>query len=123
MEYWEAFKKNGFIPFEDSNRYLRVVYNNKEYKIDFMTSIIHSLPETDINIGIGMMSEEDTEYKLFVNRGFDPLCGEEYTSPFRTFYPELLPGYFNTSYPLNDKEDTIVITDKGEKLLFKVQNR
>ncbi len=119
MTYNELFLKYGYINFEDSSRYLRVIYNNKEYKVDFMTNIIHSLDD-GIDIAIGMMSEEDTEYKLFINRGFNPLCGEKYTSPFRMVYQGLEPEYFQTIYPLSDKEDTIVITDKNEKLLFKV---
>ena len=119
MTYNELFLKYGYINFEDSNRYLRVIYNNKEYKVDFMTNIIHSLDD-GIDIAIGMMSEEDTEYKLFINRGFNPLCGEKYTSPFRMVYQGLEPEYFQAIYPLSDKEDTIVITDNNEKLLFKV---
>lgn len=85
-----------------------------------MTNIVHSIEEINLNIAIGMFSEEDTEYKLFINRDFDPLCGEEYTSPLRTSYQGLMPEIFNLVYPLNDKEDTIVITLQGEKILFRV---
>ena len=66
------------------------------------------------------MSEDATSYHLFINRGFDPLCGEKYTSPFRMVYQGLEPEYFQAIYPLGTEEDTIVITDKGEKLLFRV---
>ena len=119
MTYNELFLKYGYINYEDSNKYLRVIYNDKEVKIDFITNIIHSLDD-GIDIAIGTMSEDTTSYHLLINRGFNPLCGEKYTSPFRMVYKGLEPEYFQAIYPLSAEEDTIVITDKNEKLLFKV---
>lgn len=118
----KEFIRNGFIPFEDSSKYIKVRYNGEESKIDFMTNIVHSF-ENGINIAIGMINENDIEYKLFINRDYNPLCGEEYTSPFRTFYSGLMPEPFKLVYPLIEGKETKIITDKGEKLIISIELR
>jgi hypothetical protein len=118
----KEFVRNGFIPYEDSNKYIKVIYNGEESKIDFMTNIVHEVTN-DLNIAIGMTNENDSEYKLFINKDYNPLCGEEYTYPLRTFYSGLMPEPFKLVYPLIEGKETKIITDKGEKLIISIELR
>ena len=115
---FKAFENNGFIPIEDSGKQIKVIYNGEEFKVDFMTNIVHKITD-DLIIAIGKKSI-DSECELFINRDFNPLCGEEYTSPFRTFYPGLMKEPFSLVYPLKEGVETKIITDKNERITVSI---
>ena len=118
---FKAFENNGFIPFEDSSKYIKIIYNGEESKIDFMTNIVHQITD-DIIIAIGKNSI-DSECILFINRSFNPLCGEEYTSPYRSYYEGLMDEPFKLVYPLIEGKETKIVTDKGERIIVSIESR
>lgn len=63
---FKAFENNGFIPIEDSSKRIKVIYNGEEFKVDFMTNIVHKITD-DLIIAIGKTSI-DSECELFINR-------------------------------------------------------
>lgn len=94
------FISAGFLKVKKENQKIAVkIYNKKTSEeellnYDFETNIVYDIPNTDIKFAIALGSNNN--YITFmVNIGFNPF-NHSVSSPFRTWYPQLVPSVFET---------------------------
>ena len=107
----ELFESNGFIKIKDRNKLIHINILNNDYYFDFETNTINQIPNTDIEFAIAV----DSDYKsyFFINKSFNPLHDESITSPYKTFYSDLMKEPFKLVYsletPIKIETDTNIV--------------
>ncbi|MBD5136860.1 MAG: hypothetical protein HDT39_12985 [Lachnospiraceae bacterium] len=109
----DAFSKYGFVRLCDSHKKIRVMVNDAEYEFDFVTNFIYEIMSEQIKfaIAIDVCSKKRI---LFLNK--DYIIKNNTTSPYRTFYKDLMKEPFKFCYPFD--EEVIIQTKEGNQLKF-----